>query len=125
MASQPTTGSAPWSGAVVRVAGEVDCSTVPAMRAAFDQAWGDGKDELLVDLSGTTFMDCAGLTVLLQARSAWGGRLTLYRPPRSLRRILHALDMDDAFAIAEAVGADSVVTQHGPGSPNVRPSERA
>jgi len=106
MASQPTTGSATWSGAAVRVKGDVDLSTAPAMRAALDQAWRDGKDDLLVDLSDATFMDCAGLTVLLQARRAWGGRLSVHRPPASLRRILQALDMEGAFAIVDVVGPD-------------------
>ena len=106
MATQPTTDVSPRSGAVVRVVGEIDCSTAPAMQAAFAQARHEGKDDLLVDLSGTTFMDCAGLTVLLQARQAWQGRLTLYQPPRSLRRILQALDMADAFAIGDPDGTN-------------------
>lgn len=107
MASQPTTGLPPWSGAVVRVVGEVDCSTVPAMQVAFDQARNEGKvGDLLVDLSGTTFMDCAGLSVLLQARRDWEGMLGLYQPPRSLRRILRVLDMERVFTIIDAGGSD-------------------
>ena len=88
MASQPTTGSATWSGAVVRVKGDVDLSTAPAMRAALDQAWRDGKDDLLVDLSDATFMDCAGLTNSrrLTAKSA-GFRLRVHcaRTPTGAR----------------------------------------
>ena len=76
------------------------------MRAALDQAWRDGKDDLLVDLSDATFMDCAGLTVLLRARRAWGGRPSVHRPPAPLRRILQALDMEGAFAIVDVVGPD-------------------
>ena len=60
----------------------------------------------MVDLSGTTFMDCAGLTVLLQARRDWEGRLSVYRPPGSLRRIRRALSMEGAFTIIDAPGTD-------------------
>ncbi len=88
---------------VVRLVGEVDCSTVPLLRAAFDQAPREAAHHVLVDLSGTTFMDGAGLNALLQARRDWGNRLRLYRPPASLRRILQALEMEDAFTIDDAV----------------------
>ena len=87
---------------VVRISGEVDCSTVPTMAAALDQAGSDCTGNLLVDLSETTFMDCAGLTVLLRARDQWNGNLTVFRPPRSLQRILEALDMQDTFTIVDS-----------------------
>ena len=102
MAGQRTTESPPGSWVVVRISGEVDCSTVPAMAAALDRAGSDGTGNLLVDLSETTFMDCAGLTVLLQARGQWNGNLTVVRPPRSLQRILQALDMQDTFTIVDS-----------------------
>jgi hypothetical protein len=47
-------------------------------------------------------MDCAGLTVLLRARGQWNGNLAVYRPPRSLQRILQALDMEEAFTIVDS-----------------------
>jgi anti-sigma B factor antagonist len=93
------------SSAVMRPVGEVDWGTAALLRAAFDRAVSDAVvDTLLVDLSGTTFMDCAGLTVLLQARRHWGKGLRLYRPPASLRRILHALEMEDTFTVVETPG---------------------
>jgi anti-sigma B factor antagonist len=93
------------SEAVIRPVGEVDWGTVALMRAAFDRAVSDAvEDTLLVDLSGITFMDCAGLTVLLQARRHWGKGLRLYQPPTSLRRILHALEMEDTFTVVETSG---------------------
>ena len=101
MAGQRMAHSPPWSGVVVRISGEVDCSTVPAMAAALDRARRDGTGNLLVDLSETTCMDGAGLTVLLRARGQWNGNLAVYRPPRSLQRILQALDMQDAFTVVD------------------------
>lgn len=97
--------------AVVRPVGEVDWGTAPLMRAAFDRALREAADGgLLVDLSGITFMDCAGLNVLLRARHDWGDRLRLFQPPASLRRILRALNMEETFTIVDTlatVPADS------------------
>jgi anti-sigma B factor antagonist len=107
MANLLTVGVVPTgSEAVVRAVGEVDSGTVPLMRAAFDRALQEAADELLVDLSATTFMDCAGLDVLLQARRDWGSRLRLHRPPPSLRRILQALEMEDAFIIIDKMASN-------------------
>ncbi len=86
---------------VVRPVGEIDCGTVPLMRAAFDRTLREAAGDPLVDLSATTFMDCAGLNVLLQARRDWGNRVRLYQPPASLRRMLQALEMEDTFIIIE------------------------
>jgi anti-anti-sigma factor len=99
--------------AVVRLVGEIDSGTVPLMRAAFDRALRGAADDLLVDLSGTTFMDGAGLNVLLQARRDWGDRLRLYQPPPSLRRILRALEMEDAFTILDSGATNPSTPQAG------------
>ncbi|MDQ6933950.1 MAG: STAS domain-containing protein [Actinomycetota bacterium] len=95
---------------VVRPVGEIDWGTVTSMRAAFDRALREAAGDLLVDLSATTFMDCAGLDVLLQARRDWGNRLRLYQPPNSLRRILQALEMEDMFTIIDPGHRDTVDT---------------
>jgi len=96
-----STGVTQGRAAVVRPVGEVDCATAPLVQAAFDGALLEAADDLVVDLSATTFMDAAGLTLLVQARRDWGGRLRLYRPPASLRRILRALEMEAAFTIVD------------------------
>ncbi len=89
----------PWDGAVVRVEGEVDIASAPALRSLLTRA--NHARDVLVDLSGVTFMDCAGLSALLQARAQHAGRLALRSPPPSLRRILVALDIEDAFTIMD------------------------
>ncbi len=54
------------SGPAVRltVAGEVDSSSAPALRAALENALAGGARELVVDLDRVTFLDSAGLCVL-------------------------------------------------------------
>ena len=48
-------------------AGEVDCSTAPALRRALDGAFADGPLGVTVDLEAVTFLDSAGLSALAVA----------------------------------------------------------
>jgi anti-sigma B factor antagonist len=50
---------------VVRVAGEIDVYTAPQLRERLDQEIEGGVHDLVVDLSGVTFMDSTGLGVLV------------------------------------------------------------
>ena len=60
LVSIDVTGSA--SGVLLTVAGEVDSSTAPSLRAVFDSAFADSVPALTVDLDGVTFLDSAGGT---------------------------------------------------------------
>jgi anti-anti-sigma factor len=51
---------------LVRAAGEIDVSTVAALRSEVDAAREEGATVLL-DLSGVTFIDSSGLHLLLEA----------------------------------------------------------
>ncbi len=68
------------SSIAVSVTGELDVATVPAVEAALRRAEACGADEVVLDLSGLTFIGSAGLRLILEAddraRSA-GHRLTL------------------------------------------------
>src|SRR3954467_12346158 len=68
---------------VVRVAGEVDLATVPALTSAADAALEAGALELWIDLTPTSFMDSSGLHALLDAdarASALNRRLAVICP---------------------------------------------
>ena len=65
LVSIDVTGSA--AGVLLTVTGEVDSSTAPSLRSAFDTAFADGAPTLTVDLDGVTFLDSAGLCVLAGA----------------------------------------------------------
>jgi anti-sigma B factor antagonist len=55
----------------IRPVGDIDLATEPALAAALDKAIGtDGSDTIVVDLSGTAFMDCFGMSALIHARRA-------------------------------------------------------
>ena len=77
----------------VLIAGEVDLDTREEFRAALAHTFGSCGDTVL-DLSGVTFMDTHAVTAVVHCANrlfAEGGRLVVYRPPPSLRRIFELL----------------------------------
>jgi anti-anti-sigma factor len=62
----------------VAVAGELDVATAPTLRALLD-----AESVRVVDLSGVTFIDVAGLRVLLERR-----HLLVRSPSRPVRRLI-------------------------------------
>lgn len=96
---------------LVSVVGEIDVSSVGGLRAALSRLLVDGDVHLLLDLAGVTFMDSAGLGVLVgiqkQARM-FRGSLAIVAPSRPVRRILELTSLDKVFrccdTLAEALG---------------------
>ncbi|GAA2974147.1 hypothetical protein GCM10010519_06690 [Streptomyces lactacystinicus] len=75
---------------VVRADGEIDLGTAPSLRRALTAALKSHR-EVVLDLSEVTFMDCAGLGVLVQAHNQadrCGGRLALRGAGRCVLRLL-------------------------------------
>lgn len=98
-----STGSA---AGEVRLSGELDLSTAPRLRAVLEHLLQAGHVHLTVDLARLTFLDCAGLSVLIAAtehHDTAGGRLTLRNPSPTSRRVLTVLELDDILHIEEAV----------------------
>lgn len=85
--------------AVVIVRGEIDVATSPEL----DHVVADLTDgEIVIDLSGVTFMGSIGLASLLRAsRHAMehGGRLVLRSPSRPVRDLLEMTRLVDRFTI--------------------------
>jgi anti-anti-sigma factor len=76
--------------AVLTVDGEIDIGTVGIVAAAIDRAVADGAVELWLDLAPTSFMDSAGLHLLLdtgQRLEALNRELAIIAPPASVRRL--------------------------------------
>ncbi|MGW3044206.1 STAS domain-containing protein [Kitasatospora sp. NPDC001159] len=75
---------------VVRANGEIDLDTAPSLRRALAAAL-ESHREVVLDLSEVTFMDCAGLGALVQARNQAdrrGARLVLRGASRCVVRLL-------------------------------------
>ncbi|MFD0279589.1 STAS domain-containing protein [Kitasatospora sp. NPDC127111] len=75
---------------VVRARGDIDLDTGPRLRHELIRALAENH-EVVLDLSEVTFMDCAGLNALIDARNQAdrrGARLTLRNVGRPVARIL-------------------------------------
>ncbi len=89
---------------LVCVHGELDLATASRLRQALLGAAGDGPADLVVDLSGVTFVDATGLGALLRAAEAVrvaGGELRLASPSRMLRVMLRLLELEAVLPIAD------------------------
>lgn len=95
---------------VLRVAGEIDMVTSPALRQAIDGVLDARSAVLVVDLDAVTFLGAHGLAALVNARSRCedlGGRLRLVATTSPVRRILEVTGLtavlDCHRTLAEAV----------------------
>jgi anti-sigma B factor antagonist len=92
---------------VVSVTGEVDLSTSAPLREALDQAVAEGPN-VVVDLSGVTFLDSTGLGDLVRARESAlsrGGELHLVLTQPRIRRVLEITGLDAVFDIHKTLAA--------------------
>jgi anti-sigma B factor antagonist len=87
--------------AVVSVGGEVDNDTAPELREALSAAFADGARRVVVDLSGTDFLDSSGLGALVgvSKANAAQGTLVLVCPKPQLRKIFQISRLDEVLAV--------------------------
>jgi anti-anti-sigma factor len=94
----------------VIVAGELDCATAPRLSEALAEMAEPGR-VILVDLSGTEFMDCAGLAPLVAAcelQRQLGGDLILDAPSRAVSRVIECTQLDKVVTVASGpIGSTS------------------
>lgn len=98
----------PGTRTVVALAGELDVLSVPSLRRRLHEA--PSRSEVIVDLSGVTFMDCSTLTPLLEARQRFGRRLVLRGPSPAALRLLRLTGLIDAFTISDDAPSTASVT---------------
>jgi anti-anti-sigma factor len=84
----------------VAVGGELDMESGPGLRDELTgMVWANGP-QLALDLTGVTFIDCAGLTALLTTRNAvqaQGGWLRLVAVSRCVGRLIKITRLQDAL----------------------------
>ncbi|MGW4488529.1 STAS domain-containing protein [Amycolatopsis sp. NPDC004368] len=91
---------------IVRAAGEVDAATTEALHEAAMVGSGDGPTTLVLDLSEVTFLDSAGLTVLVRVerkQRAQGGTLAVVTRNRAVLRVLEITGLDRSLTILSDV----------------------
>jgi anti-sigma B factor antagonist len=87
---------------VLSISGEADLHSAPELRDTIATAIEDGAQELVLDLSATTFVDSMTLGVLLGALKrirARGGHLRLVVPGADVRRIFEITLLDRVFPL--------------------------
>lgn len=93
---------------VVALCGEVDIQSAPELREELLRVIRRRGPHLVIDLGGVTFMDCAGLNVLLATRrraQLEGGWVRLVRVPPQARRMISLLHLDQAFELGTLASA--------------------
>lgn len=92
---------------VVQVVGEIDVYTAPQLRERLDAEIDAGRYDLVVDLSGVSFMDSTGLGVLVgrlkQIRLNDGSMRLVCSHDRVLK-VFVITGLDKVFAIYPTVG---------------------
>ena len=91
--------------AVIRVGGDVDIDSAPALRSLVGDLLTDGRRDLVVDISAVDFIDSTGLGVLLGAlkdTQRQDGVLELICTQRKMLNLLHLAGLDEAFTVHEA-----------------------
>ena len=95
------------SWTVVQARGEVDVASSPALGHALETV-GEQRRDVVVDLSGVTFIDSTGLGVLVQAlngANAAERRLRLVISDPNVRRVFEVTALDGVFSIHGSLDA--------------------
>ena len=90
---------------VLRLAGEIDVATAPRLRDRLVQLVTEGPPQLVVDLSGVTFIDSMGLGALisgLKRARAHDGDLRLAGASDHVARVLAITRLDQAFVVGDS-----------------------
>ena len=102
---------------VVSVAGEIDLFTAPEFKARMAAPIDDGRTNLVVDLSRTTFIDSSSLGVLIGAHRRLklrGGLLTIVCDNEAITKTFRITGLDGVFTLVskidDAVNGDAVET---------------
>ena len=87
----------------IEMSGELDLSSAPMLDEAIERLRQDGYGAtVILDMRQLTFVDCAGLGVLIRHHGEMrdeGGRLVLMHPPRVLRRLLALTGLTAEFHV--------------------------
>jgi anti-sigma B factor antagonist len=97
---------------VVAASGEVDLYTATELERALASSVTEGAAQLVVDLSGATFIDSTALHVLLPAarqleRAA--GELIVVVPDPNVRKVFEITGFDRLFAVVSSLPTVSVL----------------
>jgi len=95
-------GIRPGAPPIVEVYGEIDIQSAPQLRDELLQVVRRHGPQLALDLTGVTFLDCAGVNMLLATRRRArleGGWVRVTRASPRARRTISLLGLQEVFAL--------------------------
>jgi anti-sigma B factor antagonist len=93
---------------VLPLAGEIDLHISPIVRTSLNGMIAKRPKQLVVDLSGVSYIDTAGLAAVIEAMQeveAYGGKFALVGLQKTVRSILEMSRLDQIFSIFPDVEA--------------------
>ena len=90
--------------ATLRLAGELDLASAVALKGCLDGQIAEGHAHLRLDLSGITFLDATGLSVLVDAHQRLlevRGALIITAMSARCRRLIEMVGLDHTLLIAD------------------------
>ena len=87
---------------VIALTGEVDLYTAPELKTQMLEVIADGSMDVIVDFTGTTFIDSTTLGVLVggvKRLREKGGRLSIVCSDRNITKIFEITGLDRVFTI--------------------------
>jgi anti-anti-sigma factor len=103
--------------ATIHIGGEIDLATCPLLQAVVVDLVDRGCHQLTIDLERVSFLDCAGIRVLVDARrrvQEHGGSVRLVRPRPLVQRVLALTRMTEVFPVDTSLGEVLVTEPVGP-----------
>jgi anti-anti-sigma factor len=92
------------STVLIRLSGEIDLATSPALERRLCELIGQGARTLVLDLGDVTFCDVTAMNTLLRVEAelrAIGGRLRLLGPCPWMSRMLSVLALNDRLQLEQ------------------------
>jgi anti-sigma B factor antagonist len=99
-------GIRPGAPPVVEVCGDIDIQSAPLLRDELLRVVRRYGPQLALDLAGVTFLDCAGVNVLLATRRRArleDGWVRVTRASPRAQRTISLLGLQQAFALSDSV----------------------
>ena len=100
--------AAAWSGTqlVMRLSGELDLCSAPALRQALDEAAQQMPSAVILDLGRVSFMDGAGIRAVLRGAELFGPRFVLRRTPPYVMRLFTITGLDQQLSFESGTGSE-------------------
>lgn len=99
----------------VQVAGELDMATAPQLNSVIDSLVGDGRHQILVDLTELSFCDSTGLAAFVRGNNLAapaGGWLRLTGATGRVSRVLAMSGLEQVLSYEQDTGNPTAVGEH-------------